>query len=308
MCVYAISMGNLEKSTCLLLEYHNIDCYRIDGNLKMKGLSIITKETNQNIEFDISAIMENIRIVFETTIQAKLNKEKIDEFLYKYHSFISAQHDNSTPQNLNIFSSIPNNIRSKLTKIKKRKLVYIGASKELETDKITSEKLPNSKNPTVINSKDLEYLKYLEKGIRAHTRNNIFVHLKINPLDPDTPKNSHVIPAIKLESKKISDIINTDTFLSTVSSLDLLDFAHVPTRHSYDDDNTTSQKSDTNYQPLLKKEKSKIKESMENLMWIHNLIQNKKMIRTTIGIMLGANAILGEHKIKIPKELQRHKK
>jgi len=51
---------------------------------------------------------------------------------------------------------------------------------------------------------------------------------------------------------------------------------------------------------------SKIDWSRENPVWEGNLIQGKKMVRTTIGIMLGACVILRECGVKIPKELARY--
>lgn len=51
---------------------------------------------------------------------------------------------------------------------------------------------------------------------------------------------------------------------------------------------------------------SKIDWSRENPMWEGNLMQGKKMVRTTIGIMLGASTILRNCKIEVPKELRRY--
>jgi len=53
---------------------------------------------------------------------------------------------------------------------------------------------------------------------------------------------------------------------------------------------------------------SEIDWSRKNPMWDGNLIQGKKMVRTTIGIMLGASAILRECKVPVPKDLQRYEK
>ena len=53
---------------------------------------------------------------------------------------------------------------------------------------------------------------------------------------------------------------------------------------------------------------SKVDWSRENEMWDGNLIQGKKMVRTTIGIMLGAGIILKQCGIQVPKELQRYEK
>ena len=48
--------------------------------------------------------------------------------------------------------------------------------------------------------------------------------------------------------------------------------------------------------------------SRENPMWEGNLIQGKKMVRTTIGIMLGASSILRECNIPVPADLRRYEK
>ncbi len=53
---------------------------------------------------------------------------------------------------------------------------------------------------------------------------------------------------------------------------------------------------------------SKIDWSRTNPMWDGNLIQGKKMVRTTIGIALGACAILRECGAKIPKALGQYEK
>lgn len=51
---------------------------------------------------------------------------------------------------------------------------------------------------------------------------------------------------------------------------------------------------------------SKIDWSRDNPMWDGNLIQGKKMVRTTVGIMLGASAILRKCKIPVPDDLKRY--
>ena len=53
---------------------------------------------------------------------------------------------------------------------------------------------------------------------------------------------------------------------------------------------------------------SKVDWSRENPMWDGNLLQGKKMVRTTIGIMLGAGVILKQCNIKVPDELSRYEK
>lgn len=53
---------------------------------------------------------------------------------------------------------------------------------------------------------------------------------------------------------------------------------------------------------------SKINWLRENPMWDGNLIQGKKMVRTTIGIALGAAVILRECGIDIPEDLARYEK
>ena len=53
---------------------------------------------------------------------------------------------------------------------------------------------------------------------------------------------------------------------------------------------------------------SKIDWSRENSIWDGNLIQGKKMVRTTIGIMLGASTILKQCNIEIPEELKRYER
>ena len=53
---------------------------------------------------------------------------------------------------------------------------------------------------------------------------------------------------------------------------------------------------------------SSIDWSRENPMWEGNLIQGKKMVRTTVGIELGATIILEKCKIKVPEQPRRLKK
>ena len=243
-------MKNLETAVCSLLQSCDIDCCLIDGNVKMKELGIKIDDPNQNIEFDILAVVENVGIIFETTTQSEGNKKKIDKFMNKINNFVAAHKQNTL--NLNVFTKIPDHIQSKLPDIKEWRFVYIGTSEELEIKKIDSSKFPNSKNTVILNAKVLEYLQYLEECLGTFARNDVLSHLKITPIDPEAPRENLEITAIKLENKKISGSINADVFLFQIPASDLLYLAHVP-RYGYDDD--TIQDTHINYQRLLKKEK-----------------------------------------------------
>ncbi len=242
-------MGDLEIAVCSLLQSCAIDCCQIDGNVKMKDLGIKIDDPNQDIEFDILAVVENIGIIFETTTQSKGNKKKIDEFMHKADNFISAHKQNTL--NLNVFNN-SDHFQSKLTEIKEWRFVYIGTSEELETKNIIPSIFPNSNNIVILNAKVLEYLQYLEECLGTFAKNDVLSYLKIMPIDPEAPRKNLEITAIKLENKKISGSIDADVFLFQIPASNLLYLAHVP-RYGYDDD--VSQDTYINYQRLPKKKK-----------------------------------------------------
>lgn len=242
-------MKHLEEEICSLLRSCNIDCYEIDGNVKMKDLGIDIEDPSQVIEFDILVIAQNVGVIIEATAQTEGNKKKIDEFLSKANNFALAHRQNTL--NLHALPKIPSSVKKRLAGIKEWRFVYVGTSEELETKQMLEAKFPNSKDLTIINSEDLAYLKFLIECLGEFARNDVLSHLKIDPVDTEAPKEILEVPAIQLEDKKISGSIDADVFLFQIPAYNLLQLAHIP-RHGYDE---YYPKGITNYQRLLKKEK-----------------------------------------------------
>ena len=243
-------MRRLEDRVCSILKSCDIDCFLIDGNMKMKDLGIKIEDPNEVIEFDVLTVVQDVGIIIEVTAQTKGNKKKIDEFLSKANSFALA-HKNGT-LNTRAIPRISRTTKRKLSGIKEWRFVYVGTSKELEKNQLTRAVFPNAQNLAIINSETLDYLEFLVECLGGFAQNDILHHLMIDPVDPEAPRESLEIPAIQLEGKKISGTIAADALLFQIPASDLLHLAHVP-RYGYDE--YYSQAGHSSYQRLLKPKK-----------------------------------------------------
>ncbi len=242
----------LDNELYNLMNSLKIECYHVDGNVKMKDLGIEIDDPNVPIEFDDIAVVGDVGIIFETTTEKEGNKKKIDTFYYnKFRVFVETHNKNKLI--FNAFPSLTKTNKEKLKAVKTWKCVYIGTSDELLNKQLTQRKYPESSELFVINSEHFAYLNFLSDRLGKFGRGELLKLLDIENKDPEAPQRPIIVESLKLENKKISGTIDADVFVFQAPAVDLLKLSLVPRYGSLT--SSMPEFGDDDYQRLLNKKK-----------------------------------------------------
>ena len=219
-----------EREVLKTLNGMGIECY---GEHEQIPLSRLYPEMppDEHFEIDIVALIGNICILIEVTIQQERNRDKIRRFIQ--HCNLIKNYEGNQRDLFSHFSGIPKNKLYNFMGITDWRYLYVGTSSELIRKDITARRFAGTNQLHIFNEENWEYFKMLEHTIKEAAQYELFAAIDINPSDIGDSSLGGVVltkPCLELTNKTLfsgQNQVLANLFVVTFTPNELLRIARV---------------------------------------------------------------------------------